>query len=481
MLESTIVASEEGFSTLRFLATLTFEKAVVENVRCKLILPRKVRDKPVAYFTPTPEQREVISHLQFWRFSLEGQVRRYDGEVSAHVKADPVYAHQLNYDGLPDDLSETTFQAEPALLDVTTLISHGPQVIEGKFWLTPNPLLQPASMSSHSFTGNVEVKTVHECEFSPYPELTLKFNKHYKHYNNADGDDISFSELVATFELPGTDLNDTEATTKALDAMNDVALLSSVAARRTTVCLGWEANDSKTWVRHYLRNRTLPSDDDDYRHEELIEPSNIIPFLKIAYPASVSYGDTRAFRRLLHFVLPKNKSTVDSNFVTLYTALEMLVLHFRKNVDLENILPKKDFRKIRREMEELIDNSTDINEVGSKEEMKRKLSELNRVSFGSAFETFCQNFQVDLSDLWPVADSSEGISLMKIRNLLVHGEHFGPEQYKGMVVAREHLRWTVERMVLGVLHWPVDNSRVSSGYLALMNAYSEWKVARSFF
>lgn len=73
------------------------------------------------------------------------------------------------------------------------------------------------------------------------------------------------------------------------------------------------------------------------------------------------------------------------------------------------------------------------------------------------------HYAVDLHDLWPVFGEKEGISLSSIRNKLIHGVPLDPLKSKGLLGACLHLQWTVERLLLAVLSWPLTESRIDIG------------------
>ena len=56
--------------------------------------------------------------------------------------------------------------------------------------------------------------------------------------------------------------------------------------------------------------------------------------------------------------------------------------------------------------------------------------------------------------------------LSEIRNHIVHGSVLEWSQWLALGDAREHLRWTVERMLLGVFGWTVNDSKVRHDWLA---------------
>jgi hypothetical protein len=106
------------------------------------------------------------------------------------------------------------------------------------------------------------------------------------------------------------------------------------------------------------------------------------------------------------------------------------------------------------------------------------LPALTRVSFRTAFQKFCEFYSVNLDDLWPVVGSADGWSLKDIRNKLVHGEYFNRQQLRALLSASEHLRWTVERMILAILGWDLSRSAVSPDNLCKRNQYKYWREDR---
>lgn len=94
-----------------------------------------------------------------------------------------------------------------------------------------------------------------------------------------------------------------------------------------------------------------------------------------------------------------------------------------------------------------------------------KLGELNRISLREAFDMFCTAYHIDLADLWPVFGNKEIAGLVEIRNKLIHGDPFPFELYSGLVTAKFHLEVILERMLLRVLGWNINNSKVNPAYI----------------
>ena len=90
------------------------------------------------------------------------------------------------------------------------------------------------------------------------------------------------------------------------------------------------------------------------------------------------------------------------------------------------------------------------------------------------FSFFQQKHPTDLNDLWPLFDPSRGVPLVGIRNRLAHGEPIAFGEMTALVYAGFHLRWTLERLVLSTLGWPVSKSLVKPESLRYLNPYN-WK------
>jgi hypothetical protein len=87
-----------------------------------------------------------------------------------------------------------------------------------------------------------------------------------------------------------------------------------------------------------------------------------------------------------------------------------------------------------------------------------------------------------LCDLWPLVGSADEWPLMEIRHRLVHGDPFTSCPPEAMLCAREHLRWTTERMLLSVLGWPVARSGISREKLLRPGGhYHNWQAERARF
>jgi hypothetical protein len=471
--------TEEDF---RLYATVGVEGFDVERVLCKVYLPVKHTDRIKLHFYPTKEQAE---QMRYWKFSVRGEVIGHSGEVSARLYARKAYQQRQDTKLWSGNLIETVAFAEASDFEVTRLLAGQPKPdseseVEGKFWLTPSTLLRPARAFRHYPNGRVEVETPWQFAFTFPNDCSLTFDHHYRKRKNERGETVTFEELVAEFKLQGN-VNDGQTIKELLDDLDDVLLLASFAARHPCVCVGWQATDSYSHTERYLGNRTIPAEKDkENDRNQIISLSKFPAFMAQAFRQFTIMKPNDSLRRAIHFAIPSEGNTVDSDFVSLYSALEMMVLHFRREHGLEFILPDVDeFNQLQAGLRKWLKEHPLLADKDRRKLVYEKLFEINRVSFGHAFEKFCEFYSVDLHDLWPVVGNVGGPSLATIRNRLVHGEVLGEGYYKALITAKYHLQWSVERMILAMLGWPVKESKVDAWYLSEMAMYKGWDAERA--
>ena len=111
---------------------------------------------------------------------------------------------------------------------------------------------------------------------------------------------------------------------------------------------------------------------------------------------------------------------------------------------------------------------------GVQSALRFAVSPPEKANIGDLYREFQKQFTIDLSDLWPLHDKSSGVSLSAIRNAAVHGDVFTERDWIALSYAEEHLRWTLERILLVSLGWGIKLSSVSPEKLRSYCAY-DWK------
>ena len=185
-------------------------------------------------------------------------------------------------------------------------------------------------------------------------------------------------------------------------------------------------------------------------------------------------------RRAIHLTISTDDEAIENSFISLFAALESVLTFFRRAGDYD-LLPREDFGHLERDLRKWLKAHPLLaGESAKRGLMYEKLKELNRFPFSYVFARFCEENRLDLSDLWPVPGRPSEWPLAEIRHRLIHGDPFANCPRSALVSAHRHLRWTVERMLLAVLEWPLARTCVSSDALsASSDIYRDWQAERA--
>ena len=469
--------AEDKKENYQLFVTIESGKIRQEKVRCKVYLPERLTDPIELQFFPTEDQVPYLRHA--FEFSIRGEIENLSGVVDTRIQAQKVYSVRLSSMHWGPEITENVLIGKPTDLQVIHFLSRdessSSNKITGRFWLTPSILLRPAQGIHLSWTGDVKVETMRQFNFTLANGLPLIFDNHFRYSKNPDGDTVTFTELIARYEAKEAD--NIKDINKVLSFLDDFLLLVSFAERQRCVCLGWETADSKCITEYYRRNLTIPTPkkDEDY-DDTLIPLQKWQHFVEKAYRKFIEIEPKENIRQAIQYTIYREGRTVENSFLTLYSAIESLVEHFGLKPD---IIGQEEFKKIfAKDLEEWIrKHPLFVDQKGKRHSIYEKISELNRVSFSSAFNNLCNS--VYLEDLWPVVKKTKEISLSDIRNKLVHGDtYFNHLEQKALATAEKHLRWTVERLILSALGWDISESNVSrdSLYTRVIPCYEEWKT-----
>ncbi|HZH29208.1 MAG TPA: hypothetical protein VEY11_00320 [Pyrinomonadaceae bacterium] len=455
----------------------------VENVRCKLFLPKKSTGLLRFKFYPSADQKSVIENM--WEFSVEGDIKDDAGKVWTSMRAGKAHWSSGEHESTQwePDLSEWVMVGEPRDLMITHFLRSDPSIptdkAEGSFWLTPSSLLSHARMDEPLENGGFSVRTIYQPTFTLPDGTPLVFKERYHFYTYEGKERVTFSEPVLEFELEG-DATDIAKQDDLHSLVEDFLVLISFAARQRCMCVGWDVREELNYKSFYRRDIAIPSVEEGRGWpNELIDLADIEEFMKVAQTGFSRIEHKVSVRRALNHTIPSAGRTLESRFVSLYAALESLLSFFSEKEQLV-ILPSEQFRELESDLRKWLKQHPLLQQSGDKRSLiYEKIRELNRVSFSAAFKRFCGHYSVDLSDLWPVTGKAEDWPLSEIRNKLVHGATFDYRQDGVLYCAMENLKWSVERMLLAILGWPVSRSRVSPDYLTrVMTMHNNWKTKR---
>lgn len=96
------------------------------------------------------------------------------------------------------------------------------------------------------------------------------------------------------------------------------------------------------------------------------------------------------------------------------------------------------------------------------------------------YDKFLAKYGNQFDDLWPLLWDSAGPSLSDLRNAVAHGDTFTEADFLGLSYATQNLEWTLERMLLLILGWQIDESYVSLRSVQLYFAH-QWRPVQTAF
>ena len=332
------------------------------------------------------------------------------------------------------------------------------------FDLTSNQLLVPFQIALNSHTGRRSIKTIRQRKITVQGLGSIRFTNHYYETRAPDSrGPTTCRKLVgeARIDIPAIDILNNEQFIR--DAIEPLILLAALAARQATVIPSWSATDKQHHVSCYAGNIFRPSyRSNSSHHDLLIDESEFNQFV-IAGLGTFGLLDPynkEIVKRTIYKVLPDPDKTIETRFLSLFSALESLVLVFRRHNDLEfTISDPLLWKELAGDFKSFVKQHRVWSSCENAKLLLATLPALRRIPLKYAFAAYCKHYQLDMSDLWPTFGDGV-VSLSTIRNKLMHNDAYPRFALDALIRAKSNLEVTVERMLLVALGWPIDSTKV---------------------
>ncbi|EKS6929046.1 MULTISPECIES: hypothetical protein [Enterobacter] len=260
-----------------------------------------------------------------------------------------------------------------------------------------------------------------------------------------------------------------------IDLLNDII---SFIHDKKIFCSKWTldtSNELTTVYRHFNIKTTNTSGD-----KAILTPPEVNKSLnKIFHNYKKSIYKQNIKLAINTLIL--QEQYLEPYYLSLFQAYESITLTYKKNKTTQYIIPENEFKTLRKKIENFL--SPDILEDKDiRSKIKGKLSELNRTSLRDVVNSFEAELNNKNDDLWPIFRDKNGIGLADIRNAIIHGELIEDSNMTSIIIACEHLKIHLARLVLTLLSQKIESTSYSEQDINMrtkLNEFSFWSEYRN--
>lgn len=465
-------------------ASLDISGKIIKGVTCKIFLPESTMDKPYFWFRPSKQQMDILSNIR--KSSFTAHINGFNSLKEVMISSPVVYLSSKSTRYWGPNISESALKGEPQNLKVVESINstntkQEPHRIYLNLWISPNSFLEPDLMPQYFYRGDIKYDRVNQLKYKITDFLNVTFDKHFKNVSEKGGELKQFSFLVGCADVDLTLVDDTRYEDEIFSPLDKFLMVASLGSRTRTSCLGWEASTNTSIIKYYRCDFSFPSGKSEFlincafpadfegsnRTESLIDKSHFEEYLKMCFPALISHPNPEILCDAIISVVPGRKRTIEKSFLSMFAGLEALILDFRKRNNFEYVIDDdEEWKDRKKEIQKSIKAILKSYSGEQRSYMYGNLDALRRIPLRIVFETFCSEYNIDVSDLWPLYRAGNIIGLSDIRNKLIHGDKISYDYIKMLSEAEDSLHYMIERILLTIMGYPVENSDVSKSTLS---------------
>ncbi len=440
-------------------ATLKGERFTEADIVTEIEFPSL--DSGVVGITCAFEDDVIPLRLGF-QFELQADVDDVEGKKIGGLRAKKVFWRKGT-----KKLGREIWRGEALDLTYTQLVgedpSEKPRFITS-FYLTPSDLLQPFQSTVQHYQQGFKVRTHRAAKFKIKGVPKARFESHLVYEKEPNRSFSARQRLAAVCESKSAgDIK------KQVHALEIFLTLVSFAERRRIACYAVTQYSPGKIVKHYRGNITIPDPAPSHGHNDtLIGPEKFNTFMTDCYPRLLKSRYGAYLRQAMLKLNSDSGRTLESAFIAQFAGLENLLNAYAKGKS--GILPAHKWKPFNAQLREFIKGHASFKADKTKRELLyNKLGELNRPALSAVLKAFVTKEKINLDSLWPVTEPpGDSVSLYQIRNQIVHGRILPHSGYRALMVAQFHLQWVLERCLLGVLTWDIEQSRVSDRFLQMV-------------
>jgi hypothetical protein len=384
----------------------------MEKVLARITFPKRWSDRPTVVLNPTPEQFRALSYMGGRQLSFV--LRLGSEEQQTTIETDGLWILRSNQTYWSEEVQECRIEAEAngvwkKRFRAKSNGSYGRKT-NVRFWISPNKALHGFGGIEMDFNGNRVMEAHGHKKIDLSAGLTLTFCKNYYWWSEEGIESATNYVLVANADL---DMPSSEFFDKEDGILKDLQLfllVVSLATRTRTACYGWDVSADDGWYTRYLPDVSIPTGySEPSFNDGLIGISDFESFYRRAYMAFVASKYKDSIVAAIYALTPLRERFLESDFIAVFSALEQVLLIFRRAEGIEYALPEEEWKHLRGRLEKVVKET--VSEKDSREKIKAKMLDLNRVPLSYAYNKFIEEIRVDVSDLWPVFNRENGVTL----------------------------------------------------------------------
>ncbi len=447
-------------------------------VPVRVVIPRKLSKLPKATLIPSAEQFKGLVYVSSGVLSL--LLENEDEDQRLDLRIDALWIEQGTQKRTPSGV-DSWIDATPRGISIVdrykrTIIQEPLKPPVLRMWVSQNKNLFPAVLFGTDSQGISYVDQVVYEISAVLPQgsrIVFVGDKLWR-----VGASSKERNLFASCELDACFVDLDKTVAALLSDLNVYLLVVSLATRTRTTAFGWDLVSGGETRAQYLAGTSIPTGYSVGNGDDLVDRSDHAEFFQHGFDRMVLSAFRESLQSAVYALTPQMASVLEHDFLSLFSAIEEILLQYRRQAGLEFVLPLAEWSGVKSAIKRSIKGS--VSDKETRRRLYQKLDEINRISIAEGFSKFASDLDVDLADTWPLFDTTDGASLYELRNWLAHGEPIPREIEGHLWVAQKHLRWTLERIVLKLLDWPLERSEISPSFLrSHATAMHRLKKARS--
>ena len=426
------------------------------SVPCKIFLPKTILEKPQVYIYPERQQFNILPRIMH-TCHLTATIGE-PPEIEILCKDTHISGGSMRH--WEDGLEEGYLKVYPTILYIINYHkNHGEGTV--LFRLTPSLHLSPWDSREYHFEGEAKIRHGKRFRFKLKDDFNIIFLNHYKWQEIENKRIITFSELVAEAKLKRHENEDDIE--DYLSIFDDFLLLVSFAEGQRCMIPQLNISLPEKFIDIYRLDRSLPHISSKHNFNDfIIDTKHLEEFLTNAWKIFNKSNQYELIKAALEINTNDVQKTMESEFLSLFSSVETLILAFRLENKREYIVKDpSDWKAFNNKLKEFV-KSYDLFKENKDEKalIYQNISGLNRVPLQYAFKKFVSQKNLDFNDLWPFSNDQGDWSLTTIRNRLVHGYRLDERYIDSFGQALRNLDYYAKRLLLTSLGWGFDKSKL---------------------